>query len=187
MSTNSADQRIKEAPDASSNWALLERVAASAHLKRATRLQELLLYLGKCSLKEGYDKISEHKIGTDVFGRPEGYDTSADNIVRTSVSELRKRIDAYFESEGRGETLLMQIPRWSYIPIFTSRPAEERDLSRPSRTRPCTNHRTRPGRFSSPFARANLPMVSIHPDFRRAHLPGARRQLLLLLEQVSGA
>lgn len=124
-----AAHQIKGAPSFEANWALLERIAASSHLKRAPRLQELLLYVGKCALKEHYDKISEQKIGVDVFGRHEGYDTSADNIVRTSVSELRKRIDAYFESEGRGETLVMEIPRWSYIPIFTRRVAEERIAS----------------------------------------------------------
>lgn len=112
------------------NWALLERIASSTQLKRAPRLQELLFYIGKCSLKEGYEKISEQKIGIEVFGRPEGYDTSADNIVRTSVSELRKRIEAYFETEGRSETVLVEIPRWSYIPVFTTpRPAEERSLT----------------------------------------------------------
>lgn len=123
---NTAAQRINRAPNFDANWALLERIASSVHLRRAARLQELLFYIGKCSLKEGYDKISEQKIGVEVFGRPEGYDTSSDNIVRTSVSELRKRIEAYFESEGRGETVVVEIPRWSYTPVFTQRPAGER-------------------------------------------------------------
>lgn len=126
--------RTNRALNSDSNWALLERIAASPQLKRATRLQELLFYIGKSSIKEGHEKISEQKIGVDVFGRPEGYDTSADNIVRTSVSELRKRIEAYFETEGRGETLVVEIPRWSYIPVFTQRPAEERISGEPATT-----------------------------------------------------
>jgi len=132
MTSTTAPRPQKAALDVESGWALLERIAASPHLRRATRLQELLFYIGKCSLKEGYGKISEHKIGVDVFGRPEGYDTSADNIVRTSVSELRKRIDAYFESEGRDESLIMEIPRWSYVPSFMPRHAEPQ----PSMDRP---------------------------------------------------
>ncbi|MGH9343790.1 MAG: hypothetical protein ACRD19_08520 [Terriglobia bacterium] len=115
---------IKELQPPEVRWALLERVAGSTQLRRATRLQELLLYLGKRTLKEGCDKIHEQKIGIDVFGRPEAYDTSVDNIVRTSVSELRKRIEAYFESEGRNESLVLEIPRWSYTPIFRSRLSE---------------------------------------------------------------
>ncbi len=121
-----ADQTesIKELPPVETCWALLERVAGSTQLRRATRLQELLLYLAKCSLKDGCDKVHEQQIGIDVFGRPEAYDTSVDNIVRTSVSELRKRIEAYFESEGRSEALILEIPRWSYTLVFHSRLSE---------------------------------------------------------------
>jgi len=126
MAMTTTAQRTNRVPGSDLNWALLERIAASAHLKRAARLQELLFYIGKCSIKEGYDKISEQRIGVEVFGRPEGYDTSADNIVRSSVSELRKRIELYFESEGRDEPLVVEIPRWTYIPVFTQRPAKER-------------------------------------------------------------
>ncbi len=102
-------------------WSLLERVAASAQLKRAARLQELLFYIGKRSLKDGSDTVHEQQIGIDVFRRPKGYDTSADNIVRTNVSDLRKRVEAYFESEGADETLVMEIPRGSYVPVFRYR------------------------------------------------------------------
>ena len=114
-------QQVREVPDFESSWALLERIAASQQLRRATRLQELLLFIGKCSLKDGHEKVHEQKIGVEVFGRPENYDTSVDNIVRTSVSELRKRIEAYFESEGSNETLRMEIPRWNYVPVFQYR------------------------------------------------------------------
>jgi hypothetical protein len=76
--------QINELPDSESCWALLERIAASPQLKRATRLQELLFYVGKRSLKDGSETAHEQQIGVDVFRRPEGYETSADNIVRTS-------------------------------------------------------------------------------------------------------
>jgi hypothetical protein len=113
----------REALNTEECWALLERVAASSHLRRAARLQELLHYLGKRSLKDHFETVHEQMVGVEVFRRPEGYDTSADNIVRTSVSELRKRIDAYFNSEGVDETLTMEIPRWNYVPVFKYRPA----------------------------------------------------------------
>jgi hypothetical protein len=127
----------RELIDSKERLALLERIAASVHLKRATRLQELLRYLGKCSLNDDGGKIHEQKIGVEVFGRPEGYDTSVDNIVRTSVSELRKRIEAYFETEGQRETLVVEIPRWNYIPIFRPRivaPTIEAEPPRPAVT-----------------------------------------------------
>ena len=116
-------EQVREALDTKKCWALLERVAASSHLRRAPRLQELLHYLGKRSLKDHLETVHEQMVGVEVFHRNEGYDTSADNIVRTSVSELRKRIDAYFNSEGVDETLIMEIPRWNYVLVFRTRPA----------------------------------------------------------------
>lgn len=113
--------QTEELPDAESCWALLERVAASTQLRRAARLKELLFYVGKRSLKEGSDRVHEQEIGSNVFHRPAFYDTSVDNIVRTNVSDLRKRIEAYFNSEGSHETLIMEIPRGSYIPVFRPR------------------------------------------------------------------
>jgi hypothetical protein len=113
-----------ELPDSETCWALLERVAASAQLRRAVRLQEILFYVGKRSLKDGSDRVHEQEIGAKVFGRPDSYDTSLDNIVRTNVSDLRKRIEAYFNSEGLHETLIMEIPRGSYIPVFRYRSTE---------------------------------------------------------------
>lgn len=118
--------QIIEPPDCEACWALLERIAASSHLKRAARLQELLFYIGKRSLKDGSETVHEQEIGVYVFRRPGGYDTSADNIVRTNVSDLRKRLEAYFDSEGSDEILIVEIPRGSYIPVFKNRPPEPR-------------------------------------------------------------
>jgi hypothetical protein len=118
------NMQVKESPDPAACWALLERVAASAQLRRAARLRELLFYVGKRSLKDGCDRIHEQEIGSKVFGRPESYDTSFDNTVRTSVSDLRKRIEAYFNSDGLHETLIMEIPRGGYVPVFRCRSGE---------------------------------------------------------------
>lgn len=115
------ENETRTAPDTEACWELLERVAASPHLRRAVRLRELLLYIGKRSLKDGCARLQEHEIGSSIFHRPTSYDTSFDNIVRTNVSDLRRRIEAYFNAEGSSETLLLEIPRGSYIPIFRYR------------------------------------------------------------------
>lgn len=110
------------APGSDTCWALLERVAASTQLSRSARLRELLFYLGRRTLKDGCDHIHEQEIGVAVFGRTGGYNTSVDTIVRVSASELRKRIESYFDTEGLRETVVMEIPRGSYLPVFRYRP-----------------------------------------------------------------
>lgn len=114
----------KELPDKETCQALLDRILSSPQLKRSTRMRDLLAYVGRRSLEEGCGQLREQEIGTEVFGRPAGYDTSVDNIVRVNATELRKRIDAFFETQGIDEPLMMEIPRGSYIPVFRYRPVE---------------------------------------------------------------
>ena len=114
----------KELPDTETCQALLDRILSSPQLRRSTRMRELLAYVGRKALEDGCEQLHEQEIGTEVFGRPAGYDTSVDNIVRVNATELRKRIDAFFETEGINEQLIMEIPRGSYIPVFRYRPVE---------------------------------------------------------------
>jgi hypothetical protein len=100
---------------------LIDRVAASAQFRRSARLRDFLLYVGGQSLKEGRPEIHEQEIGTKVFGRSPSYDRSQDNIVRVNATELRKRIELYFATEGGHETLVLEIPRGGYKPIFRRR------------------------------------------------------------------
>ena len=105
-------------------WKLVERAAASPQLRRAARSREFLFYVAAKSLKDGLSDIHEQEIGHAVFGRDKDYDTSQDNIVRVSATELRKRIDGFFASEGANEPLIFEIPRGSYSPVFRRRPPE---------------------------------------------------------------
>jgi hypothetical protein len=112
-------QQLEIGPEESRD--LLTRVVNSQELKRSARLRELLLYLGKRSLKGRHANIREQEIGAAVFERPQDYDTNIDNIVRVNVSELRKRLAHYFQEEGAGETVIVEIPRGGYTLVFLRR------------------------------------------------------------------
>lgn len=119
-----ADAPLKETsdqPTIDERRALIDRVAASAQFKRSARLRDFLLYVGGQSLKQGCPEIHEQEIGAKVFGRSASYDRSQDNIVRVNATELRKRIELYFASEGAHEILVLEIPRGGYKPIFRNR------------------------------------------------------------------
>jgi len=109
-------------PSVDERRALIERVAASTHFRRSARLRDFLLYVGKQSLKDGCrPEINEQEIGVRVFGRPSSYDRSQDNIVRVNATELRKRIELYFATEGAQESLVLEIPRGAYKTVFHRR------------------------------------------------------------------
>lgn len=72
-------------------------------------------------LDEGAQNIHELEVGHRVFGRPEQYDTTADNIVRVHASMLRKRLNEFFDNEGLNENYIIEIPRGNYAPLFIER------------------------------------------------------------------
>lgn len=100
--------------------ALLQRIVESQELRRSARLRELLLFLGQRYM-QGATLVREQEVGAAVFGRPEEYDTTLDNIVRVNVSELRKRLAHYFEQEGAAEPVVVEIPRGGYLPVLLRR------------------------------------------------------------------
>jgi hypothetical protein len=123
-----AEEAHKDQPSVDERRALVERVAASMHFRRSARLRDFLLYVGKQSLKDGSrPEIHEQEIGVRVFGRPSSYDRSQDNIVRVNATELRKRIELYFATEGAHESLVLEIPRGGYKTVFHRRLPETQD------------------------------------------------------------
>src|SRR5712691_9324755 len=101
--------------------ALVERIKASSELNRSPRLRQLFEYLCAQSLAAPGLPVSEERIGIEVFGRPVGYDTGADTIVRVQVSQLRRKLDHYFLSEGLAEPVIVELPKRSYTPVFRLR------------------------------------------------------------------
>jgi len=99
-------------------WQLVQRIATSRSLGRSALLSDFLLYICDRQLRGKAANITEQRIGVRVFGRPEGYNSNEDNIVRNYARTLRKRIDEYFETEGTQEVIRLEIPRGGYIPVF---------------------------------------------------------------------
>ena len=115
------DDPVQHPPTDAQKRALVDRMAASTHFRRAARLRDFLLYVTRQEISNPSAEVREYEIGAKVFGRPAQYDTGQDNIVRVNATELRKRIDLYFSAEGADEELIITIPRGGYMPVFSWR------------------------------------------------------------------
>jgi hypothetical protein len=113
-------------------WELLHRIGASAAFQKSNRLREFLLYVGKRKLEDPQCSIPEQEIGVAVFGRPAGYDTGQDNLVRVQASQLRKRLQQYFAGEGSDEPIVVELPKGGYAPVFHPREALAHELPSPA-------------------------------------------------------
>jgi hypothetical protein len=100
---------------------LVARLVASKHFRRSERHCAFISYVCNVALTEAGREIRETEVGWKVFGRPAGYDTAQDNIVRVNASEVRHRLKEYFQGEGMQEPLGLEIPRGSYRPVFARR------------------------------------------------------------------
>src|ERR1700744_4688631 len=122
--------RTTSKPDLRANlddprWRLAQRIAVSRSIGRSPLLSEFLLYVCDRHIQDKVSDLTEQRIGVNVFGRSEGYNSNDDNIVRNYARTLRKRIEEYFATEGRHEDLKLEIPRGAYVPVFYSRSQEK--------------------------------------------------------------
>ncbi|GAA3751368.1 hypothetical protein [Terriglobus aquaticus] len=111
-------------PQAEAQWALVERVLASQQFRRTVRLRDFLRFVADRSIHHPGTPVPEHEVGTAVFHRAANYDTGADNIVRVSAGDLRRRLEQYFLEEGAGEALVCEMPRGGYTLVFHPREAD---------------------------------------------------------------
>lgn len=100
---------------------LVRRVVQSPSFARSERLGTLLTYICEMALKGREAELSEQKIGQEVFGRTQYYDSTVDGIVRTQASRLRQRLETHFEGDGASEPVRIVIPRGGYVPLFEAR------------------------------------------------------------------
>ena len=103
------------------NWELAQRVASSSLFKKSPRLRQFLLFVAERSVAGHADDISEYELGLKVFERGPTFNPVDDSIVRSAARQLRTKVKEYFETEGIGENLIIDIPKGGYVPIFVER------------------------------------------------------------------
>ena len=108
--------RVIATPGRDERQALVERILNSHAFESSQRLRSLLLYLAQRS--DSDHLIREQEIGVAVFSRSPGYDTSHDTLVRVQISNLRKKLQQYFEEGSSNESWEIQIPKGNYALLF---------------------------------------------------------------------
>jgi hypothetical protein len=115
----------KPLPDAPSIRLQLERILASELFQHSRRYPALLRYVVEHSLNGAADDLKERTLGVIVFRRHLEYDTSADPVVRTTASEVRKRLETYYSEPGHAGELRITLPVGTYVPGFLLPPGQE--------------------------------------------------------------
>lgn len=105
--------------------ALLERISKSKSFGPGSTYTRLLHFLVDSTFSGDVPKeqtIAEHLFGKNIAGS----DTSK---IRVYIYHLRKKLQQYFEEEGKDESILLKIPKGGYKVEFKSRDLQRTGIS----------------------------------------------------------
>jgi hypothetical protein len=114
--------------------AALDQVLRSNTFERADLLRRFLRYVCDMEIAGRVDEINEYTIGIEAFGRPATYSPVEDSSVRSRAHAVREKLAAFYESEGAGAPLRIELHKGSYIPHFV--PGVELERRRTERAIP---------------------------------------------------
>ena len=80
----------------------------------------MLRYMAERTLHDQTQELTEHRIGSAVFGKAQNYSVVEDSSVRVHVRQLRLNLHEYFDGEGREEACVVEIPKGAYTTLFRS-------------------------------------------------------------------
>jgi hypothetical protein len=99
----------------------LNKMVASNVFARSKQLCRFLRFVVEETLHGNAEAMKESLIGTMVFQRGELFNPGIDPIVRVQARRLRSKVEEYYETEGRQDTLVIRLRTGSYIPFFEFR------------------------------------------------------------------
>jgi len=127
-------------PSAVEIRAELAHVLAGAGFARNARMSRFLTFLVDRHLEGRDEELKESLIAYEVFGRRPDYDPKRDSIVRTEAARLRGRLAEHYAGAGRQSSVIVGIPKGTYVPVFRYREMPIGDAARPVAGRPMQSH-----------------------------------------------
>jgi TolB-like protein/Flp pilus assembly protein TadD len=95
-------------------------ILSSRTFRMANAQKNLLRFVVQETLENRAHLLKEYWIGVKVFHRGESFDPRMSSIVRLEARKLRANLARYFETEGAGDQLRIEIPKGGYAPVFRS-------------------------------------------------------------------
>jgi tetratricopeptide (TPR) repeat protein len=96
----------------------LERILRSREFASAPRLSGFLRFVVETTLAGRSGEIKESLIAVEVYGRPADYNPQIDSTVRVEAGRLRARLAKWYGSEGRTNSVRIDLPKGGYVPVF---------------------------------------------------------------------
>ena len=98
----------------------LDRILQSGSFARSKRMARFIRFVVEQTLAGEDENLSEYAIGLQVFDRVDDFDPRIDSIVRVDARRLRSKLQEYYQGDGAGDPLVIDVPKGTYVPQFRS-------------------------------------------------------------------
>jgi TolB-like protein len=96
----------------------LDTILSSHGFVQSKRLADFLRFVVERHLDGKDAELKETLLAVEVFGRKPDYDPKQDSIVRTEAGRLRSKLVEYYAGEGRNDSVVIELPKGRYTPVF---------------------------------------------------------------------
>ncbi|MBZ5681889.1 MAG: hypothetical protein LAO24_17465 [Acidobacteriia bacterium] len=103
----------------------LRRILESKHFANSPKKTRFLEFVAEQSFLGNGDKLNEYLIGVEVYDRGVDFNPQRDPIVRVQAHEIRRILKKYYEEDGQGALIRIDLPSGHYVPIFVRSALEE--------------------------------------------------------------
>lgn len=97
----------------------LEQILTHPLFRNSRRYAAVLRYIVERTLQGNEAPMKERTIGIEVFHRTPDYDTANDHVVRSAMSEVRRRLAQYYSESGSESEVRIELQPGSYVPHFS--------------------------------------------------------------------
>jgi Tol biopolymer transport system component len=111
---------MADLPDAAIR-AELERILASEVFSRSQHLRRFLAFVVEQRLAGHGESLKESVLAHELYGKGTDFDGGTDPVVRVDARRLRDKLREYYE--GRSDSVVISLPKGSYVPVFDTNAA----------------------------------------------------------------
>jgi len=97
----------------------LNRILATPAFENSNVLTRFLKYVVTETVEGRGRELKEYNIGTEALSKRTDFDPQLDSIVRIHAGRLRRALHAYYQQNGVSDSILIEIPKGTYVPVFS--------------------------------------------------------------------
>jgi len=98
----------------------LHKIVSSRTFHGSNRHKRFLSYVVEKALCGDAKNLKGYTLGLEVFDRGDDFDPQTDPVVRIEAGRLRRSLERYYLTEGKDDSIVINIPKGGYVPVFSA-------------------------------------------------------------------